>query len=177
MGWEEELFAVLDELEDQAAALYAAELELEVADRSRAEYQQVRLAGRLMATTGSPVSLGVAGVGSVEGRLARVTASWCLVESPACDWVVPLDAVASVVGASARAVPEVAWPAVARLGLASALRRLAEEQERCLLHRRDGARHDGVPRRVGGDFVEVHEGLDRLTLVAYAHLGAVQSRR
>ena len=53
MAWEEELFAVLDDLEQQAEALYDAEREVDLADRSRAEYQQVTLASRLMATVGS----------------------------------------------------------------------------------------------------------------------------
>ena len=50
MGWEEELFGYLDDLEGQAAALYDAERAPELADRSRAEYQQVTLASRLMAS-------------------------------------------------------------------------------------------------------------------------------
>ena len=41
MAWEEELFALLDDLEQQAEALYDAERDAELADRSRAEYQQV----------------------------------------------------------------------------------------------------------------------------------------
>ena len=58
MAWEEELFAYLDDLEGQAGALYAAERAPELADRSRAEYQSVTLATRLMAasTTTSPSS-------------------------------------------------------------------------------------------------------------------------
>ncbi|MCA1481579.1 hypothetical protein, partial [Bradyrhizobium sp. NBAIM08] len=38
-----------------------------------------------------------------------------------------------------------------RLGLGSALRRVAETGRRCVLHRLDGTRHDGVLRRVGAD--------------------------
>ncbi len=178
MVWEEELFGFLDELEQRAEALYDAERAPELADRSRAEYQQVTLAARLMATLGEPVVLHVRGVGAVRGDLARVATGWCLVAQPTQDWVVRLAAVGAVEGASSRATPEVAWPVTGRLTVASALRRLAEAGERCVVHLVDGARHDGVPRRVGQDFVELvvgAEGHERLVLVALTALAAVQS--
>ncbi len=178
MAWEEELFGFLDELEQQAEALYDAERAPELADRSRAEYQQVPLAARLMATVGDPVTLQVRGVGAVRGDLARVATGWCLVAQPAQDWVVRLDAVDAVEGASSRATPEVAWPVTARLTVASALRRLAGAGERCVVHLVDGARHEGVPRRVGQDFVELvvgGEGHERVVLLAFAAVAAVQS--
>lgn len=176
MGWEDELFGLLDDLEQQAEALYDAERAPELADRSRAEYRQVPLAGRLMASVDLELGLVVRGVGAVTGSLERVAATWCLVRGPGQDWLVPLHAVATVVGASARAVPEVAWPATSRLGLASALRPLAEAGERCVLHLIDGGRVEGVPGRVGQDFLEVTEEGGRATLVQLSALAAVQSR-
>jgi hypothetical protein len=177
MSWDEELFAYLDDLEGQASALYAAERAPELADRSREEYRSVTLAGRLMATVGHDVTLDVLGVGPVTGRVARVASGWCLVGGAGQDWVVRLDAVAGVHGASERAVPEVAWPASARLGLGAALRRLADSGEPCSVHRTDGRRHDGTLARVGADFVELASGTGgRLVLVALAHVSAVQSR-
>lgn len=179
MTWEEELFAFLDDLEQQAAGLYDLDRQAEVADRSRAEYRSVALASRLMASVDTELSLSVLGVGTVRGRLERVAAQWCLVGAPGTDWVVRLDAVGAVEGASDRAVPEVAWSPVSQLGLGSALRRLADAGERCVLHRVDGGRHDGVLSRVGEDFVEVLEGdpaSGRLSLVAFGALAAVQSR-
>ncbi|MCW2767094.1 MAG: hypothetical protein JWO11_3053 [Nocardioides sp.] len=175
MGWEEDLFALFDDLEQQAAALYDADRDAELADRSRAEYQHVTLASRLMASVDRDVTLDVAGVGAVAGRLERVAAGWCLLRGPAQDWVIALASVAAVHGASERSLPEVAWPAVTRLGLGSALRRLAEAEERCVLHLVDGGRHEGVPTRVGADFVEVRVAPDRLALVSFAVLAAVQS--
>ena len=59
MSWEEDLFALFDELEGQAEALYDAERAPELADRSRAEYQQVTLASRLMAEVGASIHLEV----------------------------------------------------------------------------------------------------------------------
>lgn len=177
MAWEEELFAVLDDLEQQAESAFAADRAPELADRERAEYQEVVLAARLMASVEASVVLHVSGVGALPGRLARVASGWCLLAGPAQDWVVRLAAVAAVDGVSDRAVPEVAWSPVARLGLGSPLRRLADAGERCVVHRLDGARHDGVLRRVGGDFVEVLEGEPpRVTLVAHAAVAAIASR-
>lgn len=176
MAWEEELFAVLDELEQQAEALYDAERDADLADRSRAAYRDVTLASRLAASLEGEVRLEITGVGAVEGVLERVADGWCVLRGPAQDWVVCLPAVTAVLGASDRSVPEVAWSAVARLGLGSALRRLADAGERCVLHLRDGGRYDAVPRRVGADFVEATVGEDRAVLVAFSALAAVQSR-
>lgn len=177
MSWEEELFRFLDDLEGQAESAFALEREAELADRERAEYQQVTLAARLMASVGQDVALDLLGVGAVAGTLERVATGWLLLAGPGQDWVVRHAAVTAVRGASSRAVPDVAWPAVAKLGLGSALRRLADSGERCLLHLVDGARHEGVLRRVGGDFVEVVAGeRGRVVLVPFATLAAVQSR-
>jgi hypothetical protein len=176
MAWEEDLFAVLDDLEQQAEALYDAERDADLADRSRAEYQQVTLASRLMASVGGPVRLEVRGVGAVDGELDRVAHGWCLVSAGGQDWVVRLDAVTVVRGASARSHPEVAWSPVSRLGLGSALRRIADSRERCVLRLVDGGSHDAVLRRVGADFVEATVGEGTTVLVAFANLAAVQSR-
>ena len=177
MGWEEHLFALFDDLEQQAEALFDAERDLELADRSRAEYHHVSLASRLMASLDREVVLHLVGGGTVAGTMARVGTGWCLVRG-AQDWVVRTAAVLVVGGASERSVPEVAWPAVTRLGLGSALRRVAESGERCVLQLVDGGRHEAVLRRVGADFVEAGLGEDagRGVLVAFTALAAVQSR-
>jgi hypothetical protein len=177
MAWEEELFAVLDDLEQQAEALYDAERGLELADRSRSEYQQVTLASRLMASMGSDLVLDVRGVGAVTGTLERVGTGWCLLHGSGQDWIVPVGAVLVVRGASERSSPEVAWSPVTRLGLGSALRRLADAGERCVFHLVDGRRLEGTVRRVGADFVEALTGeRGRAALVPYDGLAAVQSR-
>lgn len=180
MTWEEELFGFLDDIEQQAGALLGADRDQEVADRSRAEYQQVTLASRLQASVGRTLALQVSGVGLVRGRLDRVCESWCLLASTTSrgqEWMVPLDAVGAVEGADDRSVPEVAWSPLTRLGLGSALRRLGDAGERCVVHRRDGGHHDGVPARVGRDFVEILQGHGsgaRISLVAFGAIGAVQ---
>lgn len=169
---DDELFQMLDDLEAQAQAAYAVEREAELRDRSASEYQHVTLAARLMASVGEDVALEVTGVGRLSGELARVASSWLLLRAGRQDWIVLHTAVASVSGASSRAVPDVAWSAVAKLGIGSPLRRLADTGGECVLHLVDGKRHEGALRRVGADFVELRSGV----LVALTALAAVQSR-
>jgi hypothetical protein len=176
VAWEEELFAVLDDLEQQADALFDAERAAELADRSRAEYGAVTLASRLMASVGAEVVLGVVGVGRVAGELQRLGTGWALLRGPGGDWLVHLAAVEEVLGASARSVPEVAWSPLTRLGLGSAFRRLGETGERCLVHLRSGTRAEGRVLRVGTDFAEVEVARERVQLVAFAAVAAIQSR-
>jgi hypothetical protein len=174
-SWEAQVFALLDDLEAQAEAGFAADREAELADRSRTEYGEVTLAARLMASLGAEVTLTVRGVGLLRGLLDRVAGGWLVLAAGDQDWVVRHQAIGALTGASDRAVPEIAWPAVARLGIASALRRLADSGERCVLHLLDGTRQEGELRRVGADFVEVYDE-GRLTLVSLAALAAVQRR-
>jgi hypothetical protein len=172
------LFDLFDDLEGQAEALFLAERDAELADRSRAEYASVSLASRLMASEGQAVTVAVTGVGRLHGQLARVAAGWLLVAIDADEWLVPLDAVEWAEGLSGRAVPEQAWPAFARLGLGSALRRLADDDVPCVLVTRSGTRHEVVIRRVGADFVETdaarHEPVR--IVVPLAAIGGVQRR-
>lgn len=176
MTWEEDLFALFDDLEAQAEGAYLLEREAELADRTRAEYAAVTLASRLMASAGADVVVAVAGVGPVAGVLERVATGWCLLRGPGQDWIVSLSAITSVAGASHRSVPEVAWSPITRLGLGSALRRLADAGSPCVFRLRDGGRVDGVVRRVGKDFTEVATGeAGRVLLVAFDAVAAVQS--
>ena len=174
MAWEDELFALLDDLEGQAAALWEADREAELADRAQAEYAAVTLASRLMASIGFPVGLDLAGLGRIEGDLQRVGEDWCLLAGGAGSWVVPLRQVLAVHGASSRSVPEVAWSPVHRLGLRSALRRLAEAGERCVVHLADGTRLEVTLGRVGSDFAEVATTAGATVLVPWTALVAVQ---
>ena len=98
VGWEEELFGYLDDLEGQAAGLYDAQRAPELEDRGRAEYQQVTLASRLVASLDRELTLDLHGVGAVTGQLVRVGTGWCLMRGPGQDWVVRLDAVGAVQG-------------------------------------------------------------------------------
>ena len=176
MSWEHELFALFDDLEGQAAAAWEEDREAELADRARAEYASVTLTSRLMASRGRHVALELPHVGRVEGSLDRVGDGWCLLSGAGQDWIVPVDAISAVHGASGRSVPEVAWSAIDRLGLRSALRRLADADERCLFHLADGARHEAYVQRVGADFLEARGVAGERLLLPYAGLVAVQRR-
>ena len=176
MDWDERLFAFLDDLEQQAQALYDADRASELADRARSEYASVTLVSRLMASVDRDVVLDVRGVGPITGRLQRVGPDWCLVHGAAQDWVVRLAAVKGVEGASDRSLPEVAWSPVSRLGLGSALRRLADTGSDCRLHSVDRTVWDTRLTRVGSDFVEAEVGEGRVVLLAWEALAAVQSR-
>jgi hypothetical protein len=176
VSWEEQLFSLLDDLEQQAEAAFDAERDLDLADRSRAEYAQVSLAGRLMASIDLEVILEVLGLGRIQGALQRVGTGWCLLHGAGQDWIVRTEAILVVHDASRRSVPEVAWSPVTRLGLGSALRRLADAGERCLVHLVEGSRHELVLTRVGQDFAEGRAFDGRLVLVAFPALAAVQSR-
>lgn len=176
MSWEQELFTLLDDLEQQAAAVFEAEREVELRDRARSEYAGVTLSARLLASAGSAVRLRVRGVGWVEGELDRAGPDWCLVRAPGTDWVLPLAAVLSVRGASARAVPDVARTAVQRLGLASALRRLSDAGEPVVVRLVDGTSLEVELVRIGADFAEARTPAGEVVLLAHAGIGAVQSR-
>jgi hypothetical protein len=176
MSWEEQLFSVLDDLEQQAEALYDAERDLDLADRSRSEYARVTLASRLMASIDADVGLDLQGVGRVSGTLQRVGTGWCLLHGSGQDWIIRIEAILGVHAASPRSVPEVAWSPVTRLGLGSALRRLADAGDRCLVRLEDGERLDLVITRVGQDFLEGNAPGDRSVLVPFSHVAAVQSR-
>src|SRR5690349_17265834 len=129
-----------------------------------------------MASLERDVVLDVRGVGPVAGRLQRAGPDWCLVHGSAQDWVVRLAAVSAVEGASDRSVPKVAWSPINRLGLGSALRRLADTATDCRLHALDGTVRDARVSRVGSDFVEARVGEGRTVLLAQDSLAAVQSR-
>ncbi|EON24714.1 MULTISPECIES: hypothetical protein [Nocardioides] len=175
-SWDEQLFALFDDLEGQASALYELERDAELVDRSRAEYHHVTLDSRLVASLGSHLALTVAGVGRIEGELQRLGAGWCLLSGHAQDWIVRTPRIEVVQGASQRSVPEVAWSPLHKLSVSSALRRLAESQVRCVVHVGDAGQHEAVVRRVGADFVEISTPGDERVLISYDAISAVQSR-
>lgn len=175
-SWDEQLFALFDDLEGQASALYELERDAELVDRSRAEYSQVTLDSRLMASAGARLVLTVAGVGRVEGELQRMGLGWCLVSGHAQDWILRTPCIEVVQGASERSVPAVAWSPLHKLGVSSALRRLAESQVRCVVRLAGGDQHEAVVHRVGSDFVEITTPSAERVLIAYDAISAVQSR-
>ncbi len=155
MRWDR-LFA---DLEDQLAAAGTAELEAEVADRSRAEHGRIRFVDRLRAAEGQPVLARVAGAGVLGGTLCGVGVDWLLLGSPiGAQILVALPAVASVSGLGATTAPPLDRGLVYdRLDLRRALRGLAMRRTQVRLRLVEGGALVGTLDRVGADFAELAE--------------------
>ncbi len=158
MSWEESMFAVFDDLEQQAQGLHLVERDAEVADLTLAEYSQVGLASRLHASIGRDLRVRLLGGRLVSGRLARVGEDWFLLADGTSEWVVRHQGVASLEGLSPKAHSEDTWSVVDRLTLRAVLRRLATAGESCLVHFCDEQQVEGRVGRVGRDFFELDAG-------------------
>lgn len=181
MRWEERILDLFEDLEQQAEGLALAERDALVAEQGRAEYAEVDLTARLHASLGTRLLLDVAGEGALDATLLRVGDGWCLLAAGRHEWIVVLSAISSVRGLVDRGVPSPARPLTARLGLASALRGVAEERDEVVLHRVDGALVRGPLGRVGADFVEVvaasDTGVDAAAYVEVVPFWAVAAVR
>ena len=177
---------LFDDLEAQAEAASVAQLEAEVAERSRREAALVHLRDRLAAAVGAPVTVHLLGAGQVQGVLAGSGVDWLLLEERGSGEVlVPLAALLGVTGAGA-AVTAVDDSAVGRrLDLRWALRGLARSRTAVRLVLSDSSVLPGTLDRVGADHVDLAEhGRDELRraaavrqvrLVPLAALAAVRS--
>ena len=183
MRWEE----LFGDLEGQLAADERAELEAEVADRTRREAARLRVVDRLRgaAEAGHELTVGVLG-GSVErGRVGSVGPDWVLLVTATAEVLVVAAAIESVVGLG----PESAEPGsegkvVGRLGLGHALRAVARDRAEVRLITVSGSSVVGVLERVGADHVELTEhpvGEPRLRgsrrLVPFAALATLRLAR
>ncbi len=180
MSWEESMFAVFDDLEQQAEGLHHLERDAEVADLTLAEYSRVSLASRLHASLGQEVRVRLLGGRIVSGRLARLGDDWFLLADGVSEWVVRLQGVVTASGLSARAHNEDTWPVVDRLTMRAVLRRLANGGEACLVHFCDDHQVEGRVGRVGRDFFELtagDAGARLVQAVPYAAVSALQGRR
>ena len=151
----EALFADLDA---QLEAAAADELAGEVSDRSRREVARLHLADRAAAATGASLAAGVAGAGTVAGRLVRCGPGWWLLDDEGAEVVVFTDAVGWVSGLPALAVDPDTAPAVARrLGLSYLVRGIARDRSGVAVVLRDGSILPGTIDRAGADFVDLAE--------------------
>lgn len=168
------LLGTFADLELEAEGLHLDQRATDAADLGAAEYAGVTLVGRLLGSVGADVVVRLQGGLAVSGRLARATEGFVIVDG-AATWLVPVGAVVTASGLSGRSVPEEARTVLARLSLASALRRLADERSGCLVHLRDGSRVEGSVLRVGADFVELVGA--RSEVVPLPAIAAVQEQR
>lgn len=151
-----QLFA---DLEAQSAAAEAADLGLEIADRTRGELAAIALANRLRARVGARVDLRVVGSPTpVTGTLTRVGADWALVAASAdpAEMLVMIDALAVAVDLPAGAMAESGIDRVSsRLGRGTVLRALARDRAPVHIRMRDGTGVSGTLDRVGADFLDL----------------------
>ncbi|MDT7570579.1 MAG: hypothetical protein QOE05_753 [Actinomycetota bacterium] len=155
MRWEE----LFGDLEAQAEQLAAAELQAEVADRTRREVGLLGLVDRLRESQGHPLGLAVWGAGAVHGRLLDAGPDWLLLEEAGRrEVLIPLAAVLGVTGVGARtAAPGGQGVVAGRLDLRWALRGLARDRAGVAVVLRDGSTVAGTLDRVGADHVDVAE--------------------
>lgn len=151
--------ALFDDLEAQLGAAEAAELQAEVADRTRRESSRLRIRDRLEPATGAPLAVVTAGAGTVHGRLLDVGPDWLLLEEAAArEVLVPLPAVLGITGLSSRsAAPGAEGEVGKRLDLRWALRSLARSRAGVRLALRDGSTVTGTVDRVGADHLDLAE--------------------
>lgn len=155
MRWDR-LFA---DLEAQLAAAGTAELESEIADRSRAEHGQIRFADRLRAADGQPLQVRVVGAGVIGGTLRGVGVDWLLMGSaPGGQVLLRLSAVVSVAGLGTATAAALDRGLVhERLDFRRALRGLAVGRNQVRVRLVEGGTLVGTLDRVGADFVELAE--------------------
>ncbi len=176
---DDSLFAVFDDLEQQAAGLHLAERDAEVGELALGEYAQVSLLARLHGAGSSTLRLRLCTGEFLRGRIRRVGADWLQVDDEhGASWLVPVAAVLTAAGLGERAVSEEALPITARLSMRSALRTLAAARRECVVELLSGDRVEGTLARVGQDFVEVR-GLDGggVEVVPLRALVTVRERR
>ena len=179
MGWEESMFALFDDLEQQAEGMHLAGRDADVADLSVAEYSRISLGARLHASIGRDLRVRLVGGHVVGGRLARAGDDWLLLVARSAEWIVRHDGILTLGGLSERADSEDTWSVMDRLSLRAVLRRLAGANELCVVHFVDESQVEGRVGRVGRDFFELHvgEGPERqVKVVPVAPVAAFQGR-
>jgi hypothetical protein len=177
VSWETRLLDLLDDLEQQAGGLALVERDAAVAELGRAEYAEVELEARLHASVGQSVRLAVQGSGIVQGRLERAGSGWCVVtdeQAARSATVVRVAALSTARGLSPRALPEAVRGPLARLGVGSVLRRIAEEAQPLVLVLVDGGTRRGSVLRVGADFVEITTADGGAEVVPFGALATVR---
>ena len=151
MRWEL-LFA---DVEAQLAAAERAEVDAEVADRTRAEWTRTLLADRVRAAVGEPLQIVLTGGYRVRGTCVDAGAEWVVVRDETAQVLVPLSAVASLTGVTTSVAPP-ASEVLRRLGLGSALRAVMRDRRTVRVVTGAGVL-TGTVDRVGADHLDVAE--------------------
>jgi hypothetical protein len=149
---------LFDDLEAQLEAALGAELDGEVAERSRREAALAHLRDRLAAVHGARATVHLPGAGQVQGLLVDSGVDWLLLEEAGSgEALVPLSAVLGITGIGAAASPPDQSAVGRRLDLRWALRGLARSRTPVRLLLVDGSVLTGTLDRVGADHVDLAE--------------------
>lgn len=153
MRWE----ALFADLEAQRAALEQAELDAEVAERSRGEVGGLALLDRARAAVGGRLQLRLTGGLTVNGWLTRTGPGWLLLaEDGGHEALVAGERLVSARGFGRRsAVPGSAGVVESRIGIRQLLRAVARDRSQVRVHLVDGTVVDATIDRVGADFIDV----------------------
>lgn len=170
---EEELFDLFEDVESQAEAQFAADRDLEVADRAVMEYREVTWLSRLRGSEGGSVQVHVTGVGTLAGTLARVGEGWCELASSRGVWILRSAEVLWIGGTTGTAVPDAAVRITDKRSIASPLRKLAQDGARVGVHLVDGTTLGDQLGRVGADFCEL-KGTTAAAVVPFSAIVGLQ---
>lgn len=152
MRWDR-LFA---DLTAELEASEQADLESEIADRTRSERARLRFVDRLRGSPDLPLAVRVLGGTTVSGTLRGIGPDWCLLRGTAGDHVVRLGAVLDVVGLAPRSVePGSEGEVAARFSLAAVVRRLGRDRTIVTLLQVDGGLVTGTVDLAGADVLEI----------------------
>lgn len=124
MRWE----ALFGDLEAQWSAQRAQQLEAEIAEAVEWERGQMLLVDRLRAGVGAQVQITLQDGGQLHLLVQRVGADWLSGRTGARSVILPVRAITSIEGLSARALPETSHTR-RLLGMGSPLRALARSRE------------------------------------------------
>lgn len=153
MRWEG-LFA---DLEAQLEREDAAQMDAEVADRTRREQATTHLADRVRAHVGRTLVVHLDAGSSTTGEVVDTGPDWVLLRGPGRSQVlVPLGAVIGVSGLS-RSVAPPAGAVLTRLRLGHALRAIARDRAPVRLQLVGGEVLTGTVDRVGADHLDLAE--------------------
>ena len=158
-GWPVRWERLFEDLEAEFDAAEAAELEAQIADRTRFERSRLRLVDRLRGSVGRSIGIRVQGAGQLTGELRAVGVDWLLVRpADRADRLVRTAAVLEVVGlaASSSAAGEEGLVA-ARFTLSAVLRGIARDRTVVTLTLIDSSGWTGLIEIAAADLIEVSE--------------------
>jgi hypothetical protein len=149
--------ALFADLEARGVALGQAELDAEVAERTRGEVGALGVLDRARAAVGGQLLLRLAGGLVLRGRLAQAGPGWLLVDEDAGrEALVASERLISVRGFGRRAAaPGSAGVVESRIGIRQLLRAVARDRSQVGIHLVDGSVLDATIDRVGADFIDV----------------------